>query len=66
MIWHRSPKPDTAVTLDEASARMMEAIASGRGRGMAWIDFLVADAAHEAAEKAAAGEARGASERRTS
>lgn len=60
MLWTRKPKIDTAAALGDASARMMKAIASGKGRGMAWIDFLAADAAHEAAAKAN-NEARGAS-----
>lgn len=54
MIWQRKPKPDTATALDEASGRMMEAIVTGGDRGMAWIDFLVADAEHAASEGAAA------------
>lgn len=51
MLWTRKPRPDTAAALGDASVMMMEAIASGKGRGMAWIDFLAADAAHEAAAK---------------
>lgn len=55
MIWRRKPKAAAA----EAPTTMMEAIASGRGRGMAWINFLAAEAEREAAEKAAS-EARSA------
>lgn len=65
MIWTRKPKPDTAAALDVAGTKMMEAIASGKGRGMAWIEFLAADAAHEAAQQADNDEAHPAPERKT-
>lgn len=50
MIWSRKPRAENALGLADASARMMNAIMTGKGKGMAWIDFLAADAAAEAAK----------------
>lgn len=50
MIWTRKLKAQNAHGLAEASARMMQAITTGQNRGMAWIDFLAASAADEAAK----------------
>lgn len=47
MIWTRKPKPANALGLADASAKMMSAIITGKGKGMAWIDFLAADMAAE-------------------
>ncbi len=53
MFWTRRPKPRNPIGVAEASAAMVNAIATGRGRGMAWIDYLAASAAEEAAARAA-------------
>lgn len=48
MICTRKPKPENTLGLADASAKMMEAIMTGEAKGMAWLDYLAADAAAEA------------------
>jgi hypothetical protein len=39
--------PESRIRRDAAAHRMMEAVRTGEGVSMAWIDYLVADAAAE-------------------